>query len=155
MTYQHQQICILQKEYPTNATLGKPRRQHWDVTVLSTLPPEKPRKESYDYLPLSACIEFGLNATQEHLEDDIERLGHADANVKQGFIVHLYRLSNAGCKFSGRDWSSNSKQILTPQQVGKLTAGQSVEIYYGMADSTGKYKSGVWRINGGNVESML
>ena len=35
---------------------------------------------------------------------------HADANLKQGFAVHLYRLSKAGQRLSGRDWSLKSKQ---------------------------------------------
>ena len=152
MVWQNQAICILQKEYPTAANLGKPRRQHWDVAVLSPRSPSWGKEVAgYDYLPLLTSIEFGLNESQEHLVDDMDRLEHADANVEQGFIVHLYRLSDAGLKFSGRDWSSNSTRILTPEQVGDLTVGRSVEIYYGMADSTGKYPSGVWYIKGGKV----
>jgi hypothetical protein len=86
VSYQNQRVCILQKEYPTATNLGKSQRQHWDVSVLSTPPTSQSRKEGYDYLPLLASIEFGLNATEEHLKDDIERLGHADANVTQWFI---------------------------------------------------------------------
>ncbi|CAK8716232.1 hypothetical protein GCAAIG_05645 [Candidatus Electronema halotolerans] len=154
VSYQNQRVCILQKEYPTATNLGKPKRQHWDVSVLATLPTNKLTREGYDYLPLLASIEFGLNATEEHLKDDIERLGHPDANVMQGFIVHLYRLSPSGHQFSRRDLSNKTKNMLTPQQVGDLTVGRSVEIYYGMADSTGKYQSGVWHISGDNVEPL-
>ena len=36
---------------------------------------------------------------------------HADAHLKQGFAVHLYRLSKAGQRLSGRNCSPKSKQI--------------------------------------------
>jgi hypothetical protein len=147
VTWKHHKVCVLQKEYPTAANLGKPQRQHWDVAVLSTPPVSKKiNAESYDYLTLLTSIEFGLNEAQNHLVDDIERLSHVDANVMQGFIVHLYRLSDTEIKFSGRDWSSRSVRILKPEEVCDLSIGTSVEIFYGMAGSTGKYKNGAWHI---------
>jgi hypothetical protein len=147
ITWHKQKVCILQKEYPTASKLGKPQRQHWDIAVLSS-PPESAEKKStsYDYLKLDAAIEFGMNEAEEHIEDDIARLGHMDANVRQGFIVHLYRLSEAGAKFSERDWSPNSPRILTLEQVASLPKGSSVEIFYGITDSTGNRKSGLWCI---------
>ena len=110
--------------------------------------------KNYDYFKLLAAIEFGMNEAKEHLVDDIERLDHADANIVQGFIVHLYRLSNAELKFSGRDWSHNSARILTPEQVGDLSVGTSVEIYYGMADSMGKHENGAWHIKSGQMSKI-
>ena len=129
LTCQQQKVCVIQKEYPTAAKLDKPRRQHWDIAVL------KEGSIQYDYIKLLAAIEFGMNEAEEHLVEDIRRLDHADSNVEHGFIVHLYRLSQPGQQFSGRDWSPNSSQILTLEQVRKLSEQTSVEIYYAMADS--------------------
>jgi hypothetical protein len=150
ITHKNQKVCVIQKEYPTAGKLGKPKRQHWDIAILS------PEQEdtyiagcSYDYLKLLAAIEFGMNESREHLEDDIERLCHDEANVEQGFIVHLYRLCESGNLFSGRDWSSRSPKIMTAEDILKLSIGKPVEIYLGLTDSTGKYTSGVWRIRGG------
>jgi hypothetical protein len=92
-----------------------------------------------------------MNETEEHLVDDIKRLDHADSNVMQGVIVHFYRLSNAKQKFSGRDWSPNSSRILIPEQVRDFTIKSSAEVYYGMADSTGKYENGAWHISRGQM----
>jgi hypothetical protein len=50
--------------------------------------------------------------------------------------------------------SHKTEQTLTPEQAGDLKAWRSVEIYYGMADSTKPYKSGVWHISGGNVKNI-
>jgi hypothetical protein len=151
-TWQRQKVCVIQKEYPTATNLGKPQRQHWDVVVLSVPPTNNYNgAEGYDYLKLLAGIEFGMNEAQAHLEDDIERLGHEKSNVIKGFIVHLYRLSDARQKFSGRDWSQNSKRIISPDQLAELTKMTSVEIYYGMADSTGKYESVVSHIKDGKM----
>lgn len=154
-TWQQQKVCILQKEYPTATNLGKPKRQHWDIAVLSVpLTSRMVGAGPYDYFKLLAVIEFGMNEAKEHLVDDIERLVHTDANVLQGFIVHFYRLSNADLKFSGRDWSHNSTRIQTPKQVGVLSVGTSVEIYYGMVDGTGKYETGAWHIKSGQMEKI-
>jgi hypothetical protein len=154
-TYQHHKVCILQKEYPTATDLGKSQRQHWDVAILSVpLTSGIDGSKTYDYLKLAAAIEFGLNEASGHLEDDIERLGKSSPNVEQGFIVHLYRLSNAEQKISGRDWSQNSTRVLTHEQVSILSRGKSAEIYYGMADSTGKYNPGVWHIKSGQMSKL-
>lgn len=147
--WENRKVCMFQKEYPTAGKLDKPQRQHWDVAILKSLPEsELSGPGSYDYLKLYAVVEFGLNASVEHLKDDIERLSHVDSNVDHSFIVHLYRLSQSGKLFSNRDWSSKSKQILSPDNILELFRGDSLEIFYGMADSTGEHKSGIWSIKG-------
>ena len=91
-------VSVIQKEYPTAGNLGKPQRQHWDISVIKT-PPESllaSSSYSYDYLKLSVVIEFGMNESAEHLIDDIERVCHPDANVEEKFVVHFYRLSQPG-----------------------------------------------------------
>ena len=155
ITWQDRKVCVLQKEYPTAGNLGKPQRQHWDVAVLNNPPTSSVTgTKSYDYLKLLAGIEFGLNEAKEHLIDDIERLGHTDANLVQGFIVHLYRLSKAGALFSNRDWSPNSGRILKPEQVSCLSVGKSVEIYYGIVDGTGRNEAGLWYIKDGRMSDI-
>jgi hypothetical protein len=154
--WQGQQVCVVQKEYATAGNLGKPRRQHWDVAVIKS-PPESPlgdRPLSYDTLKLAAAVEFGMNEAEEHLVDDIERLCHPDAKVEQGFLVHLYRLSRPGARFSNRDWSPRSRRILSPERVAELARGRPVEVYYGMHDSTGTHPSGAWRLSPGAAEPL-
>src|SRR5262245_31346078 len=56
-----QQLCVVQKEYPTASRLGKSRRQHWDISVVRTPVVPPARLNAFDYLPLTAVIEFGLN----------------------------------------------------------------------------------------------
>jgi hypothetical protein len=153
-TWQRQKICVIQKEYPTAGDLGKPRRQHWDIAVLKTPPESLATESAYDYLKLAAVIEFGMNESKKHLVEDLRRLCHADANLSQGFVVHLYRLSAPGDLFSKRDWTSGSKRILSPQQVAELAADIPIEVYYALADSTGRYAPGVWRIQNGTVTTL-
>jgi hypothetical protein len=152
-TWNNQKVCVIQKEYPTAGNLGKPRRQHWDIAIIKTPPRSMvpTDKYSYDYLKLSSVVEFGMNESEDHLVDDIERVCHADANVDQGIIVHLYRLSKSGAKFSNRDWSAKSRQILSKERVADIASSKSVEIYYGMYDITGRYETGVWLINKGII----
>ena len=157
-TWYGNKVCVIQKEYSTAGNLGKSRRQHWDIAVIKT-PPEsiEGKPQAYDYLKLAAVVEFGMNEAKKHLVDDIERLSHREANVMQGFVVHLYRLSEPGAPFSRRDWSANSKLILTPEEVGQLAQlaeDEPVEIYYAMHDSTGKHSSGVWSIKQGVIAQV-
>ena len=147
---QQQKVCVIQKEYPTAEKLDKPRRQHWDIAIL-----REEKDQKYDYIKLLAAIEFGMNEAKEHLIEDIRRLEHTGSNVEHGFIVHLYRLSQAGQQFSSRDWSPGSNQILTLEQVRKLSEQTSIEIYYAMADSTGTYINGVWIINNGQIDPIV
>jgi hypothetical protein len=152
ITYKNQKVCVIQKEYPTAGKLGKPKRQHWDIAILN------PEQEdtytagcSYDYLKLLAAIEFGMNESREHLEDDIKRLCHDEANLEHRFIVLLYRLSKSGKRFSNRDWSSSSPRIMTTEDVRHLSVGKPVEIFLGLCDSTGIHANGVWNIRAGQV----
>ena len=151
-------VCVVQKEYPTAHRLDKPKRQHWDLSVIKT-PPESSAPEgkpSYDYLKLACVVEFGMNESQGHLLDDIQRLSSAieDGSVDQAFILHLYRLSKPGARFSDRDWSANSKRILSKDDVAEMGRGRPVEILYCMADSTGTYKPGVWQIAGSKAVQL-
>jgi len=147
-------VCVIQKEYPTAGHLDRSRRQNWDIAVIKAPPQSIKKQHSYDYLRLAAVIEFGLNEPKEHLISDIERISHADANVDQGFIVHLYRLSEPGAQVSGRDWSSNSHRILSIERVANLVAERPIEILYGMYDFTKRYPTGLWVINKGEISQL-
>lgn len=160
LTLDERQVCVLQKEYPTADALGKPKRQHWDIAVLSNPPRSLPGKQPpYDYMRLAAVVEFGLNAAQDHLEDDIQRLRHPGANVDQGYFVHLYRLTAPKAKCSGRDWSNQSAQICSKEQVADLLAQTPLQTplrgYYGIYDAGGKYPSGLWFIAAGSVTQIV
>ena len=149
--WENQKVGVLQKEYPMAGILGKPQRQHWDIAVLKSPPESIKETGGYDYLKLSAVIEFGMNEPIGHLKDDIARICHEEANLEHAFIIHLYRLSESGSLFSSRDWSSKSPRILTIEDVRRLSVGEPVEIFYGLADCTGVYQSGVWSIKNGAV----
>ena len=126
-----QQVCILQKEYRTAENLNCTKRQHWDIAVLSpSLSTE--RVPWYDFLEVLAAIEFGMNEKETHLREDIRRLCHSDANVKNRFIVHLYRISGSGDdKFSGRDRPKTSNlPTLTAEAICAQLNNQNVEIYF-------------------------
>jgi hypothetical protein len=149
-------VGVIQKEYPTAGNLGKPQRQHWDIAVIKT-PPEsiiEGMTGSYDYLKLAAVVEFGMNESREHLVDDIERLSHPAANLEYGAVVHLYRLSKPGALVSHRDWSTSSKRILSVEAVAELVEGRSVDLYYGLSDCTGKFKTGAWLVKAGKIEQI-
>lgn len=103
------QVCIIQKEYPTSTKLGKTKKQHWDLAILK---PPFGEKSDYDYLPLDAIIEFGLNENIEHLVDDFLRVRHSQSKAAKCYIVHLYRTRKVkGEKISRRDWSENAREI--------------------------------------------
>ena len=156
-TWNNQKVCIIQKEYPTAGKLGKPQRQHWDIALIKSPPTSinEGSLKSFDYLKLSAVVEFGMNEREEHLIDDIERLCHIDSNVEQGILIHLYRLSKPGAHFSGRDWSSNYRQIISKERVAEISLNKPVDIYYGMHDITNKYESGAWMIRKGKVHPLV
>jgi hypothetical protein len=140
-------ICTIQKEYPTAEDLGESRRQHWDLAVLSREGIVcDDRRMGYDYLPVLAAIEFGMNAPEKHLCHDIERLTHKDAKVKHAFIVHLDRLSDQA---SRRDWSCHSKRIVALERVIALSEMNPVELYYAMADGTQTRETGAWCVKDG------
>ena len=151
LTCMGKKVCVIQKEYPTAGNLGKPQRQHWDIAIIkSAAESVHGKKPAYDYLNLEAIVEFGMNEAKAHLKDDIERVCHGDANAEHKYIVHLYRLSEAGNQFSMRDWSPSSKQILSEAQIkAMIPEGQSVAIFYGMYNDTDKSQNGVWLIKDG------
>jgi hypothetical protein len=77
ISFEGKQVCILQKEYPTASNLEKSKRQHWDIAILiEPVLTSLTTLHDYDHLPLFAGIEFGMNETEEHLEEDIRRLCH-------------------------------------------------------------------------------
>lgn len=100
-------MCRIQKEYPTHGTLGKGRRQNWDIAVIRDIDNSE-TKVSYDYdhLPLCSIIEFGLNSNLMHLIDDFLRVRHQEANTDSAFLVHL-------CRFSGREQKRISSRDLS------------------------------------------
>lgn len=110
-------VCTIQKEYPTKVDLGKKRRQNWDIAIIQ---PPGACVESYDKLDLSAIVEFGMNEGLEHLVDDFLRVSHPEANADHRYIVHLYRLSAASDRISGRDWSVNARDIKQINDISKL-----------------------------------
>jgi hypothetical protein len=147
-------LCVLQKEYPTAHHLGKSRRQHWDISLIRT-PVEAPdRPNVYDYLPLAAVVEFGLNCPSNHLGEDIRRLCHEGANVDNRFVVHLYRLSPAADKISGRDWAPESNILCSRESVQVVLRNRPVEVFYGVVDATEANQSGLWIITGDRIEQV-
>jgi hypothetical protein len=162
--YKGWKVCVLQKEYPTAHDLGKPKRQHWDLAVLKTPPASSAEGEqpAYDYLRLAAAIEVGLNEPEEHLREDIRRLYHEKANVDQGFVLHLYRLSKPGAPISARDWSYSSPRIvsverardLLEEQASKAAGDREIEILYVVAGDPGQHEIGVWLIRQGEVTRL-
>lgn len=100
--YKNNKMCIIQKEYPTINNLGKSRRQNWDIAIIDD---NFIDAQGYDFLPLHSVIEFGLNESAEHFEDDLKRLSAIDNNVKNRYIVHLIRVSDG---FSRRDVSEKN-----------------------------------------------
>lgn len=150
--WEGKRVCIIQKEYPTAEDLDKSRRQHWDIAVLQSPPKSIPnRHPTYDYLILNSVIEFGMNASKEHLQEDIRRLSHQKSNVRNKYVIHLYRISDLE---SGRDWSPRSKQILTPDEVLTIVKGTDVDIYFGIADFTDNHESGLWQINNKGITKI-
>lgn len=150
--WEGKRVCVIQKEYPTAGDLGKSRRQNWDISVIQSPPSSQSGKSpSYDYLTLDSVIEFGLNETQEHLQNDIDRLSHPDRNVSNAFIVHLYRISDGE---SERDMSPRSSQLLTLQEVSRLVLNKDVEVYFGISDMTGEFRSGTWCIYKNRITAL-
>lgn len=142
-------ICTVQKEYPTADALEKPQRQHWDIAVIQTpLSSHIGKTPTYDYLTLDSVVEFGLNATREHLVDDIDRLCHPNSNVKNRYIAHFYRLSN---KISNRDWSPKSKQLLNINEIYRLVQNRDITIFFCVFDDTNRVESDAWHVTRNNI----
>ena len=108
-------VCAIQKEYATADNLGKSKRQHWDIAVLRN-PPATRRENPYDFFEIEAAVEFGLNASKAHLLEDMRRLSHRFSNVRTGYAVHLYRVSEG---LSKRDLSPRSTRIWPGESAAK------------------------------------
>jgi len=140
-------LCVLQKEYPTASDLSKSQRQHWDISIIKTPIVACTRREAFDYLPLTAVVEFGLNCQFDHLEDDVARLCHPGANVDNRFVVHLYRLSAVNDRISGRDWAPKSSLVCSTETIQIAVMNRPVEVFYGMVDVTCPNRTGLWIIS--------
>jgi hypothetical protein len=111
----HGRICRIQKEYPTPGDLGKSRRQGWDICLLRTPASYSSTDDSrpvFDRLDTEAIIEFGLNAGEPHLTEDVRRLAHEHVRADLRYVVHLIRTSGPSdsAKRSRRDASSEDKR---------------------------------------------
>jgi hypothetical protein len=149
-------FCIIQKEYPTAHHLGRSKRQHWDAAIIKTPIIVPSRANAFDYLPLAAVVEFGLNCSLDHLADDIERLCHPQSNVDARFVVHLYRLSGDTDKISGRDLAPHSKMVCPRRSIQEaLTKGVDVEVFYGIVDSTRTNLTGLWSLTSRGEERLV
>lgn len=120
----------VQKEYPTDTDLRKGKRQHWDISVIDRHGTMS-RTPFYDHMSLIATIEFGLNASPEHLREDIRRMDE-DMNSKAGYAVHLFRLSNG---YSGRDRKPSSGYFKTPEEIKDILVKTSqgdkvIKVFY-------------------------
>ncbi len=149
-------VCVIQKEYPTATNLGRSKRQHRDISMIKK--PAGSSKsipdQSYDFFKLSAVVEFGMNASVDHLEDDIDRLCHPDANVESRFLVHLYRLGKPGNRFCRRDLSNRSRSMISIKDAALLTIDKPVEIFYGIYDNANIESSGVWHLQNGSINKL-
>lgn len=154
--WQGQKVCVIQKEYPTAANLGKSKRQHWDIAILKTpLLSSDLKKSGFDFLRIIAVIEFGLNEDSDHLMDDIDRINHRDSNIEYGFAVHLYRFSNPKSPFSGRDWPSHSKRIASKENISNNINGKAIEVYYAIANLTKPMENAACKITSdGQIETL-
>lgn len=152
--WQDKRFCVVQKEYPTATDLDKAKRQHWDIAVIRTPPSSHRDANSFDYLRLFAVFEFGMNASREHLREDIRRLAHSGANLDNGFALHFHRLCKPGRGLSGRDWSSDSKAVCTREEAQEILGDSPVTLFYVMADPTGTHPNGLWEIDAQNVKKL-
>lgn len=147
-------MCRVQKEYPTHRDLSKSRRQHWDVSLIAKAEELPQCRWPYDHLPLATVVEFGLNSNLDHLQDDVQRLAHTYSNVAQGFVAHLFRLSETQKRLSARDCSPHSRRLHTAQAIKPLLKGKKVEVYLAVFDPTNKNPTGLWRITADDVVTL-
>ena len=98
--YRAGKVYLIQKEYRTATDFGESKKSHWDIAVLDKNAKNftKHKYNNYDDLKLLTAIEFGLNATKAHLIRDIYRLCHACANLTNGIVIHLQRISGKNSK---------------------------------------------------------
>ena len=146
-------VCAIQKEYPTATSLGRSKRQHWDIALIRH-PAESDRSLEYDYLPLQAVAEFGMNERIDHLKDDIDRLTHDEANIVDKFVFHLYRLSEGANPISRRDWSPDSVHIKSLDSIANTICGTDVTLFFAQSDLTGRHANGAWIIRDSDVSQI-
>ncbi len=159
-------VCRVQKEYPTPKHLDKSRRQGWDVCLLRS--PYQPsatadvQRPLFDRLDTEAIVEFGLNASHEHLVEDVRRLAHKDVRSDLRFIAHLMRASGprAADRLSLRDCSvsdSRSKafrmrdRILVALDASTETEGAAVTVFLCIPERNG---AEIWKLTPGNEERL-
>lgn len=146
-------LCVIQKEYPTATNHGRSQRQHWDISVIKVSPPTA-NLTGYDYLPLQAVAEFGMNEDIDHLTNDIDRLTHREANVSDKFAFHLYRFSAGGRRVLRRDWSANSGRTDSLESIAKTVVGTDVTLFFAVSDRTGRHTNGAWLICNQNISQF-
>lgn len=146
-TFNSHRVCLIQKEYPTHHHLGRSRRQHWDISVIKAPIADPGCKPAYDHFRLAAVVEFGMNCGAGHLVDDIERLTHPEANLDQGFLVHLDRFSDGPLHVSDRDWNARYTSRLKMETVAAMLAGHpDLYVLYGIVDQNDASTKGLWKI---------
>lgn len=109
---------------------------------------------AFDYLPLQAVAEFGMNERINHLSDDIARLTHNESNVVDKFAFHLYRFSNGANPVSRRDWSPDSNHIESLDSIAETVRGTDVTLFFAVSDRTGGHTNGAWSIRDGDVSKF-
>jgi hypothetical protein len=87
-----------------------------------------------------------MNASRDHLQEDIRRLTHKEANLDIGFAIHFSRICEPGKGMSRRDCSSASKEICTLEQAQEIQRSGTAIVYYVMSDPTGVHQSGFWEV---------
>jgi hypothetical protein len=129
---QGEKISLIQREYKTAIGYNKSRPGHWDISILNY--PLKIRSymeenaKPYDHLEINAIIEFGLNASIDHMYNDIDRMNNTRAIIPNKFIVHLIRES---VKFCGRDISAKPrKEKIDNRQIMEQLKDGVNAIYY-------------------------
>ena len=148
-------VCVVQKEYPTAASLGKPRRQHWDVAVLRT-PLECPgdRLTTTPIVRLPPARDGGRVRAELRRRSPRRgraRLCHRASNVDDPVIVHLYRFSTGRSHVRPRHLAPGRPAFVRSPPSPSSRPSTRLDVYYGVADSTETYPSGLWRITAGDA----
>ena len=146
-------VDLIQKEYRAAGDLGRSRCASWDICVLAS-----PLRSvgsgiigtaGYDRLSIDSIVEFGLNATVDHLRDDIERLDHPGCEAEGKFIVHLQRLSDGT---SRRDLSPRSVNRVDAEDLPDLLLGTSgLTLFLATSSTIEPLANGLWVIESGQM----
>jgi hypothetical protein len=148
-------VCVVQKEYPTHDSIGRSRRQHWDIAVIKTPVALPECARAYDHLHLAAVVEFGMNVGRGHLEDDIDRLSDKRANLDLPLAAHFYRFSPSSARVSRRDWAANAESRLRLEDIPSMfPPGSRAIVYFGVVGDTAAYPAALWRVTPDRVEQL-